>query len=525
VTAAGSCLRQVRGRPSPGQALLLVVALGVAAIAAACTQADVDEILPYHNDKLSIDGDFCTTDPADVVYTTRILFIIDCSDSMRWNDPNGERADAIRAFIESYRDEPQVMFAIIRFGTVVKVETETFTKDEAELGAALDKMKDPADPLQFLGGTDYVGALGSALNFFIKDQVTNPQQRETNYLAVFLTDGAPQANDIDPNMTVQRILELTRAIHAMGVTLHTMMMSAEMMGVPPEFLTILQAMAAAGGGEYRELAGASTISAVLGELLNLKSILRVFDLKDFFAINLNALVAQRGDRVATFVDSDGEGLADFQEEELGTLPTEADSDGDRIGDLVEIRIGSDPLAQEQHHLDDSWFRDDDQDGLNNYEEKLLGTDSLDFDTDLDGVPDGLEVRFDTNPLKVDERGDYDEDFIPNIDEIRMHTNPRLDEAGVQVELGYSYTRQFTGRNAGRYCYHFRVDGITLRTPLAFGDQPEGLNHLVLVEVDTPVDRPNVMENQLQAGFEIVFRGPSYRDPNALTLFMEPKDFQ
>lgn len=65
-------------------------------------------------------------------------------------------------------------------------------------------------------------------------------------------------------------------------------------------------------------------------------------------------------------DSDGDGLTDLQEEQLGTDPNNPDTDGD---------------------------------GLTDYEEVVLyGTDPLNPDTDGDGFSDGEEVRAGYNPL-------------------------------------------------------------------------------------------------------------------------------
>lgn len=70
-------------------------------------------------------------------------------------------------------------------------------------------------------------------------------------------------------------------------------------------------------------------------------------------------------------DSDGDGLADIEEQELGTDPDNADSDGDGLSDGDEINVyNTDPLA---------------------------------FDTDSDGVGDGDELSEDpaTDPLIAD----------------------------------------------------------------------------------------------------------------------------
>jgi hypothetical protein len=69
-------------------------------------------------------------------------------------------------------------------------------------------------------------------------------------------------------------------------------------------------------------------------------------------------------------DSDGDGLTDAMEQEIGTDPFNPDTDGDGLTDGKEVN------AQR--------------------------TDPLNPDTDLDGVKDGTEVNTDgTSPLKRD----------------------------------------------------------------------------------------------------------------------------
>jgi len=70
-------------------------------------------------------------------------------------------------------------------------------------------------------------------------------------------------------------------------------------------------------------------------------------------------------------DTDGDGLSDDEEAELGTDPDEEDSDGDGLSDGDEVDAGTDPL---------------------------------DEDTDDDGTYDGEEVAQGTDPLEPDEQG-------------------------------------------------------------------------------------------------------------------------
>ena len=102
------------------------------------------------------------------------------------------------------------------------------------------------------------------------------------------------------------------------------------------------------------------------------------------------------------LDSDNDGLANFIEEGYGTNPTSTDSDNDRIDDIVEVSnstvnmfvgVGEDcgiPLLQSINRdapfmmMDRTWFTQDmDGDGFKNG--------PSDYDTDGDGMPDGLNI--------------------------------------------------------------------------------------------------------------------------------------
>ncbi|MGI6495478.1 MAG: outer membrane beta-barrel protein [Kiritimatiellia bacterium] len=90
------------------------------------------------------------------------------------------------------------------------------------------------------------------------------------------------------------------------------------------------------------------------------------------------------------IDSDGDGLSDLREEELGTDPYDPDTDKDGLTDGEEVlTYKTDPLNP-----------DSDYDGLLDGEEvRTYKTDPLDPDTDKGGVKDGHEVHHDrTNPL-------------------------------------------------------------------------------------------------------------------------------
>jgi thiol-disulfide isomerase/thioredoxin len=94
--------------------------------------------------------------------------------------------------------------------------------------------------------------------------------------------------------------------------------------------------------------------------------------------------------VLTGCDSDGDGLSNSEEADLGTDPKNADTDGDGLDDAAEIENGSDPLDS-----------DSDDDGLSDGEEADLGTDANNADSDGDSYPDALEVEIGSDPMDAE----------------------------------------------------------------------------------------------------------------------------
>ncbi len=123
------------------------------------------------------------------------------------------------------------------------------------------------------------------------------------------------------------------------------------------------------------------------------------------------------------LDSDGDGLPDYYEDEIGTDKNSDDTDGDGLNDGYElIYLGTDPLKQDTdgNGINDG-DEDPDKDGLSNAKESKLNTDPNSNDTDNDGLSDGDEVnKYGTDPLKFD----TDEDGISDGDEVSLGLDPK-----------------------------------------------------------------------------------------------------
>ena len=125
------------------------------------------------------------------------------------------------------------------------------------------------------------------------------------------------------------------------------------------------------------------------------------------------------------LDTDGDMVPDYYEEQIGTNPNDPDSDGDGLSDIVELLLGLDPtlIDTDGNGILDA-DEDTDEDGLSIIDELNLGTSPVSADTDLDAISDGDEVNiYGTDPLYYDS----DSDGISDIDEISLAKDP-LDES-------------------------------------------------------------------------------------------------
>ena len=135
-------------------------------------------------------------------------------------------------------------------------------------------------------------------------------------------------------------------------------------------------------------------------------------------------------QVDSDVDTDGDGLTDVRERELGTDPTRTDTDGDGLGDGYEVAGGTNPLVAdtdgdglsdglEAAYCSNPLVADTDGDGLLDGREAEIGTSPTRADTDGDGLSDSAELAAGTDPLNPD----TDDDGLPDGRELDLGTDP------------------------------------------------------------------------------------------------------
>jgi len=129
-----------------------------------------------------------------------------------------------------------------------------------------------------------------------------------------------------------------------------------------------------------------------------------------------------------FIDQDNDAISDEDERSLGTDPTNDDSDADGFKDNEELGAEvQNPTDTDGDGIINALDDDDDNDTLLTIDEKSLSTDPLSADSDGDGLDDAIEVNgsLGTDPMNPDTDGDGISDGI----EIGSNTSKPVDTDG------------------------------------------------------------------------------------------------
>ena len=146
-----------------------------------------------------------------------------------------------------------------------------------------------------------------------------------------------------------------------------------------------------------------------------------------------------------FPDTDGDGLPDYLEEELGLDPNDPDTDDDGLNDGDEV---------------------------NTYL-----TDPLDPDSDDDGMADGWEVDSFLDPLADDSAEDPDGDGLTNLDEFGAGTDPGVADTDATRLLRHADRQQIVDHRAVKATTTGRPDApILMSGDPACGRPAPGAHH-------------------------------------------------
>lgn len=513
----------------------VVVAFVVAAILGACTNSYLynprrEDQLPRDR-TLTLEGEFCTPSPNQVVRPIKIVLAMDASQSMSVTDPNGTRAQAVIDLLDSLPREPEISFVVLLFAGSTSAWLSRSGLDE------FDRVVDFTDNDRNLlrqrilnyavpgGGanrdsTDFVKPL-SDIYALINEDIALTRLMQMNdetrarYSVIFLSDGQPTTNQDDELLcgdAVRRIRQLRdladdvklNTVHVFtptqpiastacsfdaGVTIPVGGSVCGIPELPPGACPLLvvnnnaerlNQMALLGGGDFRDFRNNEPIN-----FLNFRfgQVRRTFIFDKLVVSNLSAPAGSP----LGLADTDSDGLLDEDELLEGTLPWVADTDGDGFSDGVEVyfRARGANFTPNQEALPDGGGLDpgcppelrgldSDCDTLTDCDEQIIGTNSRRVDSDDDGVPDAVEFKLGSQPSSKDLSQDPDNDRLPTGDELLMHMNPlEFDSDNLSVD-GYRYdVKKKAGLEPdGRQCWTFKVSNVALANTLPDTRDPE-----------------------------------------------------
>ena len=196
-----------------------------------------------------------------------------------------------------------------------------------------------------------------------------------------------------------------------------------------------------------------------------------FDLKEFWVTNINTI--WEGSELRR--DSDADGLSDVLETQLGSDPDVYDTDGNGVGDGVEYRVSGKTAVCANADCSfpgtpgpcsmflggrtaPPWFEDYDSDYLNDCEERLLGSDFRDPDTNADYIPDHLAFISETNLTELSSATllDPDNDGISDYRELKLNTPLRVNNNSISKLKTLKLNADITSQSADQDCYAYDI---------------------------------------------------------------------
>ena len=301
---------------------------------------------------------------------------------------------------------------------------------------------------------------------------------------------------------------------------------------------LLRSMADAGNGSFSEYDSGQNINFLN---INYASTKQIYEMTNFIVRNGSSVPTALGPAA----DSDGDGLSDEVEDKLrlcasthggatcnlgmGRFRDPLDTDDDGYSDLFEslyTQSGFDPLVPATNTVPCTIRDDTDGDGLRDCEEDFLGTDPRLFDSDLDRISDGMELRFGLDPTNVDDAlFDSDADGARNREELIAGWDPFAREPVDALPPKIVYDLKYDGETQeGKNCYTYNITNIKLQTTRAISSTARGLNTIWVTFQEGPRNDPRDFGTARVACVHARYVEPDFKAPAEGQIELIESDF-
>ncbi|PIT98755.1 MAG: hypothetical protein COT74_13760 [Bdellovibrionales bacterium CG10_big_fil_rev_8_21_14_0_10_45_34] len=483
----------------------IFTALLALVVAAGCSKARLEQSNVQSFKAADTSAEFCTPDSSNIKGNLKFIFIVDRSGSNRLPDPvvtdmgvndeDGSRRFApLIEFVDQNEADENIFWTMINLGTGGRILTANNEEMTTDQNAFKNLLQDQYTRTRQIDTqwTDYLAALDELRKLLERDIESTKKSDElisSTYVVFFVSDGFPvvQSGTTSVPQDVRNIQEAVSGIMALrenakevvdsiqfNTAYYYARLSADPNGRNQQLAaqSLLQTMATIGNGAFLSFGGGDKID--FSRFAVPEKILR-FQNREVWIENMNT-VWEDG---VLLRDTDADGLSDVKELMLGSNPELADSDGNGVSDYVEYILkskpckdatcsaqGSDPYSSCAGLSNTTTYGDKDNDGLNDCEELLLGSNPLSADSNDDFVPDLLALRKGVALLQGqnDLLADPDKDGVSNYEELLLGTPSLFNNDKIKGLKVHSYTKNIVTQDPLKSCYTVGINEIASLLP-------------------------------------------------------------
>lgn len=503
-----------------------------------CGNINIQRFMVSSYNNSNIQAEFCTTPADNIPSNIKFIFVLDRSASNCVRVPEGSNlgtdAQGVRRFpqiinfLDNYAPQNASMtyYSFINFSSEVDTKkfnnrTDFFINDQSQFRQYVQSQYQPYvnGGCVDAGDTNFHDTLQEVqkqIELDINAAITAHERQNqpiiaTNYVVFFISDGSPWVTDTRSgqstlqgqtmiNSDVQNIVDLQNnqiyKDYVDGITINTGLYTQP----DPQALyesdptnpfnlqneanlaeSYLSGMATLGFGTYFRFDDGQVID--FGRFAIPQKINR-YQVKDVWIYDANTIWDLSSySKPYLAPDTDGDGLSDVKEQQLGSNSTVADSDGNGLSDGVEYflygqpcftpgcvgqSVGVPECASFNKNLDPNGpaqMIDTDLDDLNDCEENRLLSKRDNPDTNGDGIPDGLAFHSSIALINASDAAVTDRDFdsITDYQEVKFNTPVNVDNRLFTNLLKVKYNLTQTSTSASQDCYKLEINNLAFQT--------------------------------------------------------------